>query len=72
MAPMTTITDNAALAAFCDLPTSRLEVAESLEQLRWLEAGRSIRVVVVDAAPAGIDTADDYRAFVERADARSR
>jgi 3-deoxy-manno-octulosonate cytidylyltransferase (CMP-KDO synthetase) len=61
-----------ALAAFCDLPTSRLEAAESLEQLRWLEAGRSIRVVVVDAAPAGIDTAEDYRAFVERTDARSR
>lgn len=63
----------AALRAFCDLPPSPLEAAESLEQLRWLEAGRRIRVVPVDAAPPGIDTEADYRAFVARcAAARTR
>jgi CMP-2-keto-3-deoxyoctulosonic acid synthetase len=40
-----------------------------LEQLRALEAGYTIRVGVVPAAWAakGIDTADDYAAFVARA-----
>jgi 3-deoxy-manno-octulosonate cytidylyltransferase (CMP-KDO synthetase) len=56
----------AALRAFCDLPVGELEVVESLEQLRWLEAGRRIRVVPVSGAPPGIDTADDYAAFVAR------
>ncbi len=56
----------AALRAFCDLPPGRLEELESLEQLRWLEAGRKIRMVRVDSAPAGIDTPEDYRAFVAR------
>ncbi len=55
-----------ALAAFCDLPPGRLEVTESLEQLRWLEVGRPLRVLRIAAAPPGIDTPEDYRAFVER------
>lgn len=61
----------AALRAFCDLPVGRLEAVESLEQLRWLEAGRRLRVVVVSEAPAGIDTEADYRAFVSRRAART-
>lgn len=55
-----------ALARCAALPPSRLEQAESLEQLRWLEAGERIRVVAATRAPAGIDTAEDYAAFVER------
>jgi 3-deoxy-manno-octulosonate cytidylyltransferase (CMP-KDO synthetase) len=56
----------AALAAFCALPQGALEVAESLEQLRWLEAGRRMRVLAVARATAGIDTEQDYAAFVAR------
>jgi 3-deoxy-manno-octulosonate cytidylyltransferase (CMP-KDO synthetase) len=48
------------------LPPSKLEQAESLEQLRWLEAGERIRVVLATRAPAGIDTREDYAAFVAR------
>ncbi|MCP3918408.1 MAG: 3-deoxy-manno-octulosonate cytidylyltransferase [bacterium] len=55
-----------ALARFCDLGPSRLEELESLEQLRWLEAGQSMRVVEIARAPRGIDTREDYEAFVAR------
>ncbi|MDA1264867.1 MAG: 3-deoxy-manno-octulosonate cytidylyltransferase [Planctomycetota bacterium] len=55
-----------ALAAFCALPVGRLERTENLEQLRWLEAGRRMRVLDAARAPRGIDTLEDYRAFVQR------
>jgi 3-deoxy-manno-octulosonate cytidylyltransferase (CMP-KDO synthetase) len=48
------------------MPRSRLEKIENLEQLRALEAGFEIAVGVVDEPTRGIDTAADYRAFVER------
>jgi 3-deoxy-manno-octulosonate cytidylyltransferase (CMP-KDO synthetase) len=48
------------------LPPSRLEKIEKLEQLRVLEAGYSILVGVVDEPTFGIDTPEDYRAFVEK------
>ncbi len=48
------------------LPPSPLEETEKLEQLRFLQAGCEILVGQVDQAPKGIDTADDYRAFVRR------
>ncbi len=48
------------------MPRSNLERIESLEQMRVLEGGFTIRVGVVAAAPKGIDTAEDYRAFVSR------
>lgn len=55
-----------ALARFCNLPEGELERSESLEQLRWLEAGGRLRVLRADHAPSGIDTPEDYRAFVAR------
>jgi len=55
-----------ALARFCALPEGQLERLESLEQLRWLEAGRRLRLLRAEHAPRGIDTPEDYRAFVAR------
>jgi 3-deoxy-manno-octulosonate cytidylyltransferase (CMP-KDO synthetase) len=55
-----------ALQLFCSLPPSVLELAERLEQLRWLEAGRRMRVLHAARATRGIDTPEDYRAFVAR------
>lgn len=43
------------------LPQSPLEMAESLEQLRWLENGYRIRVGLTDEETVGIDTPDDLR-----------
>lgn len=47
------------LEAITKLPQSPLELAESLEQLRWLENGYKIRVGVTDVQTIGIDTPDD-------------
>ena len=41
------------------LPQSSLEIAESLEQLRWLENGYTIKVGVTDVETIGIDTPQD-------------
>jgi 3-deoxy-manno-octulosonate cytidylyltransferase (CMP-KDO synthetase) len=57
----------AALAEFCGLPQGSLEATENLEQLRWLEAGKRIRVLETSHVPLGIDTREDYDAFVARA-----
>ena len=48
------------------LPESPLAELESLEQLRLIEAGTSMIAVAIDQAARGIDTAEDYSAFVER------
>ncbi len=47
------------LSKITQLPTSPLELAESLEQLRWLENGYKIKVGVTDVETIGIDTPDD-------------
>lgn len=52
------------------MPPSPLEQMEKLEQLRALQAGASIGVAVVDHAAVGIDTPNDYAAFVSRHAAR--
>lgn len=43
------------------LPQSSLELAESLEQLRWLQNGYRIKVGLTDVETVGIDTPDDLR-----------
>jgi 3-deoxy-manno-octulosonate cytidylyltransferase (CMP-KDO synthetase) len=48
------------------LPESRLAEVESLEQLRVIEAGIPIVAAEVEHAARGIDTPNDYAAFVER------
>ena len=47
------------------LPQSPLELAESLEQLRWLQNGYRIKVGITDVETVGIDTPED----LERAEA---
>lgn len=59
------------LLAFTQMPPSRLERLESLEQLRVLEAGADIYVEIVAHRSVGIDTAEDYARFVERQRAES-
>lgn len=41
------------------LPQSNLELAESLEQLRWIENGYKIKVGFTDIETIGIDTPED-------------
>ena len=47
------------------LPQSPLELAESLEQLRWLENGYTVKVGISEVETIGIDTPQD----LERAEA---
>jgi 3-deoxy-manno-octulosonate cytidylyltransferase (CMP-KDO synthetase) len=54
------------LLRLAQMPPCRLEQIERLEQLRVLDAGQRIVVGVVDEPTVGIDTPEDYRAFVER------
>ena len=55
------------LMKYVTLEPTPLEQAEKLEQLRALEHGYKIRVGVVGGAPhGGIDTPEDYAAFVKR------
>jgi 3-deoxy-manno-octulosonate cytidylyltransferase (CMP-KDO synthetase) len=56
----------AALERFVRSSPGTLECLENLEQLRWLEQGRRMRVVDAGQVPLGIDTRADYDAFVGR------
>lgn len=47
------------LAEITKLPQSSLEIAESLEQLRWLQNGYKIKVGVTNVETIGIDTPAD-------------
>jgi 3-deoxy-manno-octulosonate cytidylyltransferase (CMP-KDO synthetase) len=54
------------LLDYASWPPTPLESAEKLEQLRALEHGRSIFVLKTARATHGIDTPQQYAAFVER------
>jgi 3-deoxy-manno-octulosonate cytidylyltransferase (CMP-KDO synthetase) len=47
------------LLAFASMPQSRLETVEKLEQLRTLERGHRIKVVVTEHESFGVDIPDD-------------
>lgn len=47
------------LKEITSLPQSSLELAESLEQLRWLENGYTIKVGISEVETIGIDTPQD-------------
>ena len=49
------------LKAITRLPQSSLELAESLEQLRWLENGYRIKVGITNVETVGIDTPEDLQ-----------
>ena len=53
------------------LPQSSLEIAESLEQLRWLENGYRIRVGLTDVETVGIATPEDLQRAEEFLKSRS-
>ncbi len=47
------------LSQIVQMPPSKLELAESLEQLRWLENGLKIKAGFTDVETVGIDTPED-------------
>lgn len=53
------------LSEITALPQSSLEIAESLEQLRWIQNGYKIRVAITDRPTIGIDTPEDLKAAIE-------
>jgi 3-deoxy-manno-octulosonate cytidylyltransferase (CMP-KDO synthetase) len=57
---------SATLPQIVALRPSTLEQAEKLEQLRMLQSGGTILVGVVEHCSSGIDTPEDYAAFVAR------
>jgi len=50
------------------LPQSSLEIAESLEQLRWLQNGYKIKVAITDQETIGIDTPEDLEKAIRLLD----
>lgn len=50
------------LGEITQLPQSSLELAESLEQLRWVQNGYKIKVGITDCPTIGIDTPADLEA----------
>lgn len=50
----------ASLREFCSLPASSLETTEKLEQLRALQAGKSIKMLEIKSSSIGIDSKEDY------------
>jgi 3-deoxy-manno-octulosonate cytidylyltransferase (CMP-KDO synthetase) len=55
----------AALERFCNLPESKLEASERLEQLRFLDNGIDIYVAETPFNTVGVDTEEDLRRVEE-------
>jgi 3-deoxy-manno-octulosonate cytidylyltransferase (CMP-KDO synthetase) len=55
-----------ALLDYVQLSPGKLEQAECLEQLRFIEHGRPIAVAIVDAPHEGIDTPEQYASWIAR------
>lgn len=55
----------AVLSEITALPRSPHEIAESLEQLRWLDNGYNIKVAVTAHPTIGIDTPADLKAAIQ-------
>ena len=53
------------LGEITTLPQSSLELAESLEQLRWIENGYTIKAGITDEETIGIDTPEDLEKAVK-------
>ena len=49
------------LKEICALPTASLEQSESLEQLRWLENGRTIHITETTIETPSVDTPEDLQ-----------
>jgi 3-deoxy-manno-octulosonate cytidylyltransferase (CMP-KDO synthetase) len=62
----------AALDKFCNLPESKLEAAERLEQLRFLDNGIDIYVAETPFNTVGVDTEEDLRRVEEMVRASGR
>jgi 3-deoxy-manno-octulosonate cytidylyltransferase (CMP-KDO synthetase) len=62
----------AALDRFCNLPESKLEAAERLEQLRFLDNGIDIYVAETPFNTVGVDTEEDLRRVEEMVRASGR
>ena len=55
----------AALKQICSMERTPLEIAESLEQLRWIENGLKIRVQITECESISIDTPSDLTKLLE-------
>lgn len=56
----------ATLATICGYKQTMLEMAESLEQLRWLENGHVIHVALTEKEGHSIDTPDDLKKLMNK------
>jgi 3-deoxy-manno-octulosonate cytidylyltransferase (CMP-KDO synthetase) len=53
------------LIELCKLKPTKLEIAESLEQLRWMENGYKIKTIETDFDCVSIDTPDDLKKILK-------